>query len=76
MSINIPVGIMKLIIFDKQTGQEITDPEEIIKHSDLALGVRFESFGIQSDGQPVIFDKCGRFGYLDTDKVRVGIGLF
>ena len=66
---------MNLILFDRETGKEITDGDKIMKMSDIDSKMHYEAFGVQSDGQPVVFDTCGNFGYLDINKVRVTIDL-
>ena len=38
-------------------------------------GCDFECVGMQDDGTPVVFNKCGIFGYLDTDLYEVKISL-
>ena len=35
----------------------------------------FEDIGMQGDGTPVVFNKCGDFGYLDSNIYRVDIEL-
>ena len=52
---------------DKKTGEFIDDGGELMERSGLNLHMDFEDIGIQSDGTPVIFDKCGGFSYLNTD---------
>ncbi len=66
---------MNLILFDRETGKEITDGDEIMKMSDIDSKMHYEDFGLQSGGQLVVFDKYGNFGYLDPNKVRVCIDL-
>jgi len=67
--------MMILTIFDRKTGSEITNGNDILKMSDLETKFNYESFGVQSNGQPVVFDKCGNFGYLDPAKIMVTIDL-
>ena len=43
----------------------------LIEQSGMQRGARFEDFGIQSDGQLVVFDKCGTFGYLDNARFEL-----
>ena len=50
---------------DRQSGEFINDGEVLMERMSLHMG--FEDIGIQSDGTPVVFDKCGGFSYLDTD---------
>lgn len=64
-----------LIIFDKETGKEFTDQAELMKCAGLDARMDFEDIGIQRDGTPVVFDKCGNFGYLDSNKFRITIDL-
>ena len=53
-------------IKNKTTGKFVKDYNEVMRSAGLTLEMGFEDVGIQSDGTPVVFDKCGSFGYLDT----------
>jgi hypothetical protein len=35
--------------------------------------MRFEDFGIQSDGTLIVCDKCGNFGYLNQSRFELKI---
>jgi hypothetical protein len=61
--------IMKLSfrVKNKSTGQFTEDYDAMMDKSDLDSRMGFEDIGIQSDGTPVIFDKCGSFGYLSNE---------
>ena len=49
----------------KKTGEFTEDYNQIMKDSDNGSGMsKFEALGMQTDGTPVVFDKCGKFGYL------------
>ena len=52
---------------DRKSGKFIDDGDELMRRSNMDVNMRYEDIGIQSDGTPVIFDKCGNFQYLDTD---------
>jgi hypothetical protein len=43
--------------------------------STISSDIAYEGFGIQSDGQSVVFDRCGNYGYLNKKKVRIIIAL-
>lgn len=66
---------MKLLIFDRETGNECTDQENFMELAGLDTAMGFEDIGIQRDGTPVVFDKCGNFGYLDPSMFRVTFDL-
>ena len=46
------------------TDEYVTDYDKVMSDSGLEPRMGYEDIGIQSDGTPVIFDKCGGFGYL------------
>ena len=46
------------------TDAHVTDYDTVMSDSGIDPRMGFEDIGIQSDGTPVIFDKCGNFGYL------------
>ena len=52
---------------NKSTGQFTEDFESVMNKSGLDSRNGFEDIGIQSDGTPVIFDKCGSFEYLSDE---------
>ena len=66
---------MKLTIYNHVVGLEESDPEKLMKAAGLDFRLGFEAIGIQDDGTPVVFDKCGAFGYLDANVYRVRIDL-
>ncbi len=74
--VNYSMETPKMIVFDRETGKEISDEDELMKMAKLHAGMGFEDIGIQRDGTPVVFDKCGNFGYLDINKVRITLDLF
>jgi len=65
----------KLKAVYKETGIEVTDGDMLLALADVDGGCKFESVGIQSNGTPVVFDKCGNFGYLDYQNFEVIICL-
>jgi len=50
-----------------RTGEFTKDYSTVMNKSGLDSGMGFEDIGVQSDGTPVIFDKCGNFGYLSGE---------
>ena len=61
-------NVMKLSfrVKDKGTGDFTEDYDHMMGLSGLDPRLGFEDIGIQSDGTAVIFDKCGKFGYLSS----------
>jgi len=51
----------------KSTGKYAEDFNLIMSKSGLDSAMGFEDIGIQSDGTPVIFDKCGNYEYLSDE---------
>lgn len=45
----------------------ITDEDVLMKLAGLDTRMGYEDVGLQGDGTPVVFDKCGNFGYLDPE---------
>jgi hypothetical protein len=52
---------------EKATGEFTVDYDSMMEKSGLKSVMGFEDIGIQSDGCPVIFDKCGNFAYLSDE---------
>jgi len=52
---------------EKVSGEFTDDFDYIMDKSGIDSRMGFEDIGIQSDGTPVIFDKCGNFGYLSDE---------
>lgn len=67
--------IMKMYVVDAETGAIIQNRNRLMKEAGLTIGLGFEEIGIQSDGTPVVFDRCGNFGYLDINKYHVVIDM-
>ncbi len=59
---------------DKSSGKFTGDYDLMMGKSGLDPRMGFEDVGIQSDGTPVIFDKCGNFGYLSDEFELLVIG--
>ena len=55
----------KIAVIDKTTNRKITAEDFLMKEADMADYYNFEDIGMQRDGTPIVFDKCGNFGYLD-----------
>ena len=66
---------MRLKIVKIETGQEIKNEDLLMAYAEMDHYCGFEDIGIQSDGTPVVFNKCGDFGYLDRNIYRVDIVL-
>jgi hypothetical protein len=57
-------------IWSRETLSRVVDTNLLMTLAGLDLGMGYEDVGIQSDGSPVVFDKCGNFGYLDPERYR------
>ena len=66
---------MLIQIWDKERMQVVDDSEYLMETAGLDKRMGYESVGVQDDGTPVVFDRCGNFGYLDHGKYRVIIGI-
>ena len=66
---------MRLKIVKIETGQEITSEDLLMTYAEMDRYCDFEDIGMQGDGAPVVFNKCGDFGYLDSNIYRVDIEL-
>ena len=64
---------MKMKVVVTETGKAVTDEKILMDLADMHRGMRFEDIGLQSDGTPVVFDKCGNFGYLDHNIYHIAI---
>ena len=63
----------KILVVERKSGLAIKNKEYLMQEAHLMTGARFEAVGIQDDGTPVVFDRCGNFGYLDSKKVKIVI---
>ena len=66
---------MLIRIWDKELKQVVNDCENLMETAGLDKRMGYEAIGVQDDGTPVVFDKCGNFGYLDPGKYQVIIGI-
>jgi len=64
---------MKMHILDTENNVEVSDTDILMKKAGLNVGMGFEGIGLQDDATPVVFDRCGGFGYLDSNEYRVVI---
>lgn len=55
-----------------ETGEYTEDYDSMMNDSGLDSRMGYEDIGLQGDGTGVIFDKCGKFGYL-SDKYELVI---
>ena len=62
---------MLLKIVNRLSQEPVTDERLLMQSSGLNPHMGYEDFGVQSDGTSVIFDRCGNFGYLDTNLFEV-----
>ena len=51
------------------------DSDQVMRAARLNPLNGFDSIGIMQDGQPVVFDRCGNFGYLDNAIYEVAVIL-
>lgn len=61
----------RLRMWDKSERMWLDDERQLMALADLDPRLKFEDIGIQGDGTPVVFDKCGHFGYLDAARYHV-----
>lgn len=66
---------MRMYIIDVETGAAVSVKNRLMTEAGLDWRMGFEDFGLQSDGTPVIFDRCGNFGYLDGNKYHVVVDM-
>ena len=59
---------MTIKIWDKENQEFVTSKTELCDHAGFGVGQKYEEVGVQGDGTPVVFDKCGNFGYLDATR--------
>jgi len=57
-------------ILDKENMQSVTDPKILMELAGFDWRMGYEAVGVQDDGTPVVFDKCGNFGYLDSARYQ------
>jgi len=63
----------KLTIISKENGTEITDGDLLMSLADIDTGCHFSGVGMDNEGIPLVFDKCGHYGELDWEKYQVVI---
>lgn len=49
------------------------DVDHLMKEAKLNPMNGFDGIGILGDGQPIVCDRCGNFGWLDSAKYEVSI---
>ena len=65
----------KIATVNKNTNEKVTDEKFLMEEAGMADYCGFEDIGMQGDGTPIVFDKCGNFGYLDANKYEIRISL-
>ena len=58
---------MSMKIWDKEHKEFVNSQTELCAYAGFNLQ-KYEGIGVMSDGQPVVFDTCGNFGYLDNGR--------
>jgi len=58
-------------VINIETGKEVTDEKFLMREAGLDYVYGFEDIGIQGDGTPIVFDKCGNYGYLSYAKYKI-----
>lgn len=66
---------VSLKVFDSKAGVYLEGGDCAMNLAGLDPRLGFEAFGVQDDGTPVVFDRCGNFGYLDSDRYKVELVL-
>ena len=61
MKLAMRIRVKETGIFLENLGEEFMHSCGFVKYT------KFEDIGIQSDGTPVVFDKCGQFLYLPEE---------
>lgn len=61
----------KMLVIEEKSGLVVENTEYLMQEANLNQSAKFESVGMQADGTPVVFDKCGNFGYLDPQKMAI-----
>jgi hypothetical protein len=60
-------------IFNLETKEFLDDPVALMNAALMDSRMEFEAVGIQDDYTPVVFDKCGNFGYLDPNVYGIAV---
>jgi hypothetical protein len=66
---------MNMYIVDTRTGKVVDDTDDLMKAAGISPAMGHEDIVIQGDGTPVVFDRCGQFGYLDKTIYHVIVDL-
>ena len=62
-------GMMQLK--DTQTGEYITDCDTLMLLAKLDPQAGFEGIALMDDETPIVCDRCGSFGYLDSRRFEI-----
>ena len=60
-------------IYDNERHGYVKVPDFLMKLSGQDPAMGFEDIAVQSDGTVIICDKCGNFGYLDSNRYELKI---
>ena len=66
---------MLMKIWDREEKRFVDSQDELMKLVGFDVRIGYEAIGLQDDGTPVVFDKCGNFGYLDPQRFRCVVDL-
>ena len=66
---------MRMVIWSREEKRVVYSPSELMALAGLDPSSKYEAVGVQDDGTPVVFNKCGGFGYLDPNLYRLLIDL-
>jgi len=58
----------RLQIWDNLEETYVTDELFLMKHAGLKIEDGFQCLGLKNDGTPLVFDKKGAYGELDTNR--------
>ena len=64
-----------IYVYDNETRERISDSDELMLRAGLDTRMGYEAVALQDDGQIIICDKCGNFGYLDSNRYSAGLFL-
>lgn len=66
---------MEMKVWNNKENCFVDDMDMLMGSAGLDPRMKFEAIGIQDDETPVVFDKCGSFGYLDCNIYSVVIDI-
>lgn len=62
---------MGMKIWDTKNNCFVSCREQLMVCAGFNSGHKYKDIGVMSDGDSVVFDTCGNFGYLDPQRFKV-----